>query len=434
MVGAAAVVEPASALVPAQRRAVFGMPLPGGLVCPVEYRSRVAWGADESYRFFPGHEEWPIEPNPTQVLTVHHSGFVTGSDPAATVRSIYRQQALPASMGGLQGWGDIGYHLLIDAAGVVYEGRYSGSDQWPVFDPSGQYTVTAAHALGYNTGNIGVCLLGYLNDSQPTAAARDALITVLAYLARAGRVGPLATVSYHNPVNGYTKTVLGLVGHRDWAATDCPGNAFYPRLGELRQQVDNSSRRIPSEAPMPSPPPRTRPGPTPTQPEATRTRSVDGLEPLPTATPTDGGSALSAAQPSPLATTGSPTAAPVVGGPDRGGDEYVAQMRIERPAEFPTVAPSPRQASTPSATPTPVAGGTSTVARTRGATTDVAVAPVSSAEPGPNLGLTAAAVGLTAAGALGAWWLRRVRVVAAAEQRTGPRPASHDASTDDRRE
>jgi hypothetical protein len=156
---------------------------------------------------------------------------------------------------------------------------------------------------------------------------------------------------------------------------------------------------------------------------------------LATATPTDDGSSvLSTAQPSPFATIGSPTAVPVVGGPDRGGDEYVAQMRIERPAEFPTVAPSPGQASTPSATPTPVAGGTSTVPRTRGATTDVAVAPVSSSETGPNLGLTAAAVGLTAAGALGAWWLRRVRVVAAAEQKAGPRPGSYDARTDDRRE
>jgi hypothetical protein len=152
MVGVAAVGGPAAAaavdLVPAHRRAVFGMPVPGGLVCPVEYRSRAAWGADESYRFFPGYEDWPIEPNLTQALTVHHTGFAPSADPAETVRTIYRQQALPASLGGIQGWGDIGYHLLIDAAGVVYEGRYSGSDQWPVFDPSGQYTVTGAHVLG----------------------------------------------------------------------------------------------------------------------------------------------------------------------------------------------------------------------------------------------------------------------------------------------
>jgi len=146
------------------RHAAAGRPgVPGPVPVPVRL------GADESYRYFPGHEDWPIEPNLPQTITVHHTGFATGADPAETVRSIYRRQALPASLGGEQGWGDIGYHLLIDADGVVYEGRYSGSDQWPVFDPIGWYVVTGAHVYGYNTGNIGVCLLGYLNDQSWTS-------------------------------------------------------------------------------------------------------------------------------------------------------------------------------------------------------------------------------------------------------------------------
>ncbi|MBX6751757.1 MAG: N-acetylmuramoyl-L-alanine amidase, partial [Micromonosporaceae bacterium] len=243
---------PAAAASPprqARPRAVFGMPLPGGLVCPVQYLSRAGWGADESYRYYPGHEDWPIEPNLPQTITVHHTGFAASADPAETVRTIYRQQALPASMGGIQGWGDIGYHLLIDADGVVYEGRYSGSDQWPVFDPTGWYVVTGAHVLGYNTGNIGVCLLGYLNDAPPTQAAQDALVTVLAYLAEATGIDPLATVNYHNPVNGNQRTVRAISGHRDWDATDCPGHALYPLLGGIRQQVASS---MPSAQPTPT--------------------------------------------------------------------------------------------------------------------------------------------------------------------------------------
>jgi len=39
--------------------AAAGFPLPGGLVCPVPYMSRAAWGADESWRFSNGVEDWP---------------------------------------------------------------------------------------------------------------------------------------------------------------------------------------------------------------------------------------------------------------------------------------------------------------------------------------------------------------------------------------
>src|SRR5215470_4582956 len=98
--------------------AVQGLPLPGGLTCPVPYMSRAAWGADESFRFANGVEVWPADHFPVQLLTVHHSGFVADSDPTVTVRAIYEEQALPQGQGnGIQGWGDIGYNLLIDDAG-----------------------------------------------------------------------------------------------------------------------------------------------------------------------------------------------------------------------------------------------------------------------------------------------------------------------------
>src|SRR4029453_7183998 len=147
--------------------AVMGFRLPGGLTCPVPYMSRAAWGADESWRFTNGAEDWPSEYWPTQALTVHHTGFAASARAADTVRPIYRQQALTSARGGIQGWGDIGYNLLIDADGVVYEGRHSGS-QYPIFAPADRLMTTGAHVLYYNTGNIGVCLLGYLNDSPPT--------------------------------------------------------------------------------------------------------------------------------------------------------------------------------------------------------------------------------------------------------------------------
>jgi hypothetical protein len=221
--------------------AVSGMPLPNGTTCPVTYLSRSAWGADESLRYPGGVEVWPAESRPVQALTVHHSAGSNGDpDPAATVRAIYRYQAETL------GWGDIGYHLLIDEAGRVYEGRWSGDDGRPVFGPAGPdgrpLMVVAGHVLGYNAGNIGVCLLGTFSGQRPTAAERWSLARVLWSLARLGRLGATSTITYRNPDDGSTRTVPAVSGHRDWAATACPGDAFYATLADLRRTIATPHR------------------------------------------------------------------------------------------------------------------------------------------------------------------------------------------------
>nr|BFE74638.1 hypothetical protein GCM10020092_079390 [Actinoplanes digitatis] len=111
-----------------------------------------------------------------QTFTVHHTA--TGNDdpdPAARMRSIYRYQAIDL------GYGDFGYHFLIDEAGRVYEGRWSGGDALPGFDPAG-WMVNASHVGGYNAGNVGVVLLGNFMQREPTAAARRSLTLLLAAL------------------------------------------------------------------------------------------------------------------------------------------------------------------------------------------------------------------------------------------------------------
>jgi hypothetical protein len=197
------------------------------------YRSRSSWGANGSWRVGPdGKQLWPAEFHAAQALTVHHTVTANNDpDPAATVRAIYFFQAVT------QGWGDIGYHLLIDQAGVVYEGRYSGADGVSVFRGGTRQVVLAGHALGFNPGNIGVALLGDLTAVQPTAAARRALAWVLASLAQFTRLNPQGRTTYRNPDSGATRTVDIISGHRDWLATQCPGNTFYPALPGLRRDV-----------------------------------------------------------------------------------------------------------------------------------------------------------------------------------------------------
>jgi hypothetical protein len=198
----------------------------------VPYLSRADWGADESLRFLPdGTENTPTAYYPAQVMSVHHTaGRNDDPDPAATVRAIYAYHAL------INDWGDIGYHFLIDAEGRVYEGRWSGTDGTPAHNSEGKL-VTAFHAAGYNSGNLGVALLGTYTDRAPSAAARASLVTLLAAHAQTHGLDATATTTFVNPVNGVTKKNPVLSGHRDWLTTECPGGTLYADLPKLRTLV-----------------------------------------------------------------------------------------------------------------------------------------------------------------------------------------------------
>ncbi|WP_228031752.1 peptidoglycan recognition protein family protein, partial [Streptomyces phyllanthi] len=198
----------------------------------VAYLSRPAWGADESLRFKPdGTENTPTAYYPFQTITVHHTATVNDDpDPAATVRAIYQLHAVTND------WGDIGYHFLIDEQGTIYEGRYSGDDGLPAHDKDGKL-VTAFHVGGFNSGNLGIALLGTLTDQGPTEAARKTLTRLIRVLVRQHGVDPKATVTYTNPVNGTQKDVPEISGHQDWMSTECPGRTMYQELEKLREAV-----------------------------------------------------------------------------------------------------------------------------------------------------------------------------------------------------
>ena len=188
--------------------------------------TRCEWGADETMM------TWAPQYYKTQKLTIHHTATANGdADPAATVRAIYRYQAVD------RGFGDIGYQYLIDEQGRVYEGRYSGDDAYPAHDATGTNVVTAAHIGGYNSGNTGIALLGTLTSVDATAAARGALEQLLRELVSRHGIDPHGAALYVNPVDGTTKNVANISGHRDWAATECPGGTLYARLPAIRDAV-----------------------------------------------------------------------------------------------------------------------------------------------------------------------------------------------------
>ncbi len=169
-------------------------------VAHIDALCRDAWGAAAPAGGFREHEiEW---------MTVHH-----------TARLLEENRDAPAAIRGHQrfhqldrGWSDIAYHFVIDLEGNVYECR----------------PVTAVGDTGTNydpTGHFLVCCEGNFDEQPLPAAQQKALVDVLAWAAAEFGVAP--------------DTIRG---HRDWAATSCPGDNLYPLIdsGDLAGAVADS--------------------------------------------------------------------------------------------------------------------------------------------------------------------------------------------------
>ncbi len=212
--------------------------------------SRADWGADESITGWSKGTDTPTY-YPVQALTVHHTAGSNdpAQDYAATVRAIFSYHVQT------NGWSDIGYQYLVDGRGTVYEGRYSGHTSASCLYAGGDGSdfahqagtdnvVTGAHVSGNNSGNAGIALMGCYEptsecsgDTTPPAAAVDGLEGLLASLSTRHRLDPQGSVHFVNPVNGTTKDVPTISGHRDWAATACPGGVLYADLPAIRANV-----------------------------------------------------------------------------------------------------------------------------------------------------------------------------------------------------
>lgn len=207
------------------------------------------WGADEALRFTrDGGKVWNEMFVPAKKVVIHHTAgrndYATRDQAAAEVRAIYYYHAVT------QAWGDIGYNLLIDKFGNVYEGRHGrGEGRGREIAGPG---VVAGHVLGHNYGSVGIALIGDATAPDwpmPAAAGPMWASLVGAATFESGRhfirpidVGPdgadrPAASDFLQSRDRWTDAMHNLSGHRETFPTECPGDPVMALLPDRRRAI-----------------------------------------------------------------------------------------------------------------------------------------------------------------------------------------------------
>jgi hypothetical protein len=183
-----------------------------------DIRPRSDWGAD-----LPPVGPLPVEaPGDVRFLLVHHTVSPNEYGPGevrSTIRSIYGMHTSAE-----KGWPDVAYNFFVDRHGTIWEAR-QGSIAAPVM----------GSATGGSQGHAMLCcFLGTHTEVAPTAAAQDAMVTLLAWLGVTYGIDltPGATATFTSRGSnlhpaGTTVTTPTIAGHRDMSSTACPGDAAY---------------------------------------------------------------------------------------------------------------------------------------------------------------------------------------------------------------
>ncbi len=177
-------------------------------VPPFEIRKRSSWGA----RSVTGVSSV----SKLKLGVIHHTAG-TNNYTAAQVPSILR--GIQAFHIDSRGWTDAGYNFAVDKFGTVWEMRAESIPR----------NAIGAHAIGFNTGSVGVAILGdYIANQAPSVAVEGAAKVFGWKLALSG-VSPRDTVSVTAGSGsnlfkqGTVASLPAIVGHRQTSSTTCPG-------------------------------------------------------------------------------------------------------------------------------------------------------------------------------------------------------------------
>jgi uncharacterized protein with LGFP repeats len=216
----AILISPPQAPAKTQWTAPSGVLMPGQAPSII---SRAEWGADESLRC--GSPQYD---NGIRAAVIHHTAGSNDYSPlesAGIVKAIYTYQSKTL------GWCDIAYNALVDKYGQVFEGSAGGLTK----------AVEGFHTGGFNRDTWGVAMIGNFDDVPPTPIQLRTVGRLLGWRLGLDGVDPKATVTLESAGSHYTTFPAGAIAnlptiftHRDVGNTDCPGNAAYALMDEIR--------------------------------------------------------------------------------------------------------------------------------------------------------------------------------------------------------
>ena len=203
--------------------ALLGGSVAQAAVSTPELVSRAGWGADESLRTCTSSSSPTLKGG--ILHTTATSNDYTAAQSPAVMRSMYAYHTKSLK------WCDIGYNFLVDRFGTLFEGRAGSLVR----------NVIGSHTGGFNTGTVGVSMIGNHDLVAPTAAQLRSVARVFAWKLGNAWLDPQGTTSYTSAGGSATRYAKGAVvrkpmisGHRDYSPKSCPGNLAYPLLDEIR--------------------------------------------------------------------------------------------------------------------------------------------------------------------------------------------------------
>ena len=198
--------------------------------------SRAAWGA-------PAQRCTPDVASTLVGATLHHTA---GPNTYTTIAGAEAQIRGDAAFHLSLGWCDLGYNFVVDKWGNIYEGRAGSLTQ----------AVIGAHAGGFNTGTVGVAMLGTY-DAVPSAATQRSVAQIIGWRLGAYGVNPKTSMTYH--AGGGTLAMVEGITTRMWCCRASSGTATCgspPARGTADTQPFRTSGRWRPRSATPSGSPR----------------------------------------------------------------------------------------------------------------------------------------------------------------------------------
>ena len=111
-------------------------------------------------------------------IIIHDMGYDVEYDPLTIIQNIYRYHAVT------RGWGDIGYHYIVDYLGNIYEGRYGGNGV------RGTHTYYDRRCDNFNVGSVSILLMGNYEKTELPETMYKSLIKLVAWIAVTNDLNP----------------------------------------------------------------------------------------------------------------------------------------------------------------------------------------------------------------------------------------------------